>query len=91
MSSSPILSELTDDELVVAAVARGNRDDRPFRELWRRHQRMVYRTCYSFFRNGEDAEDLTQDVFLKAYRNLKGFEGRSSFKTWINRIAINSA
>ena len=91
MSSSPNLSELTDDELVVLAVERGRRDDRPFRELWRRHQRMVYRTSYSFFRNNDDAEDLTQEVFLKAYRNLKGFEGRASFKTWINRIAINSA
>ena len=91
MSSSPDLTELADDALVTLAVARGSRDERPFRELWRRHQKMVYRTSYSFVRNADDAEDLTQEVFLKAYRNLKGFEGRASFKTWVNRIAINTA
>lgn len=83
-------SELTDVELVEQAQQRGSRDERPFRELMERHQRMVWRVCYNFMGNAEDAEDITQDVFLKAYRNLEKFEGRASFKTWIYRIAINS-
>lgn len=82
--------DLTDAELVFLAQKRGDRDERPFQELFRRHQNVVWRICYSYFRHAQDAEDLTQDVFLKAYRSLSSFEGRSSFKTWISRIAINS-
>jgi RNA polymerase sigma-70 factor (ECF subfamily) len=83
--------DLTDDELVQIFQARGGRDDRPFRELFRRYQTVVWRACYGMMRNANDAEDLTQEVFFKAYRNLNKFEGRSSFKTWIYRIAINTA
>ncbi|MCA9965592.1 MAG: sigma-70 family RNA polymerase sigma factor [Anaerolineales bacterium] len=83
--------DLTDDELVQLFQARGGRDDRPFRELFRRYQAVVWRACYGMMRNADDAEDLTQEVFFKAYRNLNKFEGRSSFKTWIYRIAINTA
>lgn len=84
---SPALSDV---ELVALWQSRGSKDDRPFHELFRRHQKTVWRICYGYIRNAQDAEDLTQDVFLKAYRNLDAFEGRSSFKTWISRIAINS-
>jgi RNA polymerase sigma-70 factor (ECF subfamily) len=83
--------ELTDDELVELAKKRGDRDDRPFRILMERHQTTVWRVCYNFLKNSDDAEDLTQEVFLRAYRNLKKFEGRSSFKTWVYRIAINTS
>lgn len=86
-----VLSELADTELVQLAVERGMKDERPFRELLRRHQTTVWRICYGFVRNPEDAEDLTQDVFFKAYRSLSRFEGRASFKTWISRIAINTS
>lgn len=85
------LELLSDDELVRLAQARGSRDDRPFRLLMERHQMTVYRVCYGFLKNADDAEDLAQDVFLKAYRNLHRFEGRSAFKTWIYRIAINTS
>ena len=84
-------ADLSDDELVTIAKQRGGRDDRPFRLLMERHQNTVWRVCYNFMHNSEDAEDLTQEVFLKAYRNLEKFEGRSSFKTWIYRIAINTS
>ncbi len=83
--------ELTDDQLVELAQKRGDRDDRPFRLLMERHQTTVWRVCYNFLKNGDDADDLTQEVFLRAYRNLKKFEGRSSFKTWVYRIAINTS
>lgn len=82
--------DLSDVELVQLFQARKGRDDRPFRELFRRYQQVVWRACYGMMRNSRDAEDLTQEVFFKAYRNLTKFEGRSSFKTWIYRIAINT-
>lgn len=85
------LELLSDDELVRLSQERGGRDDRPFRLLMERHQTTIHRVCYGFLKNGSDAEDLTQEVFLKAYRNLHRFEGRSSFKTWVYRIAINTS
>jgi len=88
---SGALADLADDDLVQMAQERGSRDDRPFQELLRRYQQVVWRVCYSFTRNPQDAEDLTQEVFFKAYRSLAGFEGRSTFKTWIYRIAINTS
>lgn len=85
------LTEQADNDLVRLAQERGGRDDRPFQELMHRYQQVVWRVCYSFTRNPQDAEDLTQEVFFKAYRSLEGFEGRSSFKTWVYRIAINTS
>jgi RNA polymerase sigma-70 factor (ECF subfamily) len=84
------LSELSDLELVLRCQAHGQHDDRPFQELMHRYQALIWRVCYSSLHNPQDAEDLTQEVFLKVYRNLPKFEGRSSFKTWIYRIAINT-
>jgi len=83
-------SLLDDVELVTLAKEHGKTDDRPFRQLMERHQNTVWRVCYGFMKNAEDAQDLTQEVFVKAYRNLEKFEGRSSFKTWVYRIAINT-
>ncbi|MCA9919235.1 MAG: sigma-70 family RNA polymerase sigma factor [Anaerolineales bacterium] len=84
------LAELSDAELVEVCQQRGTKDDRPFQELFRRYQSVVWRVCYSYMRNREDAEDLTQEVFFKVYRSLHQFEGRSSFKTWLYRVAINT-
>lgn len=85
------LEALTDEELVAACLNSAGRDDRPFKELFRRYQTTVWRICYGVVRNPQDAEDLTQDVFVKVYRNLDRFEGRSALKTWIYRIAINTS
>ena len=85
------IAQLTDDELVQLCLERGERDDRLFQELMRCYQRLIWRVCYRFMGNGDDAEDLTQEVFFKVYRNLASFAGRSTFKTWIYRIAINTA
>lgn len=54
-----------------------------------RHQRAVYRLCYRFVRNHEDASDLSQDVFLRAYRGLRRFRGNASLTTWLYRIGVN--
>ena len=54
-----------------------------------RHRRSVYQLCYRFVGNHEDASDLSQDVFLRAYRGLGNFRGRSSLATWLYRIGVN--
>ena len=54
-----------------------------------RHRRSVYQLCYRFVSSHEDASDLSQDVFLRAYRGLKGFKGRSTLGTWLYRIGVN--
>src|SRR5438270_52631 len=54
-----------------------------------RHRRQVYQLCYRFVGNHEDASDLSQDVFLRAYRGLKSFRGGSSLATWLYRIGVN--
>ena len=57
--------------------------------LVERHRRAVYQLCYRFVGNHEDASDLTQDVFLRAFRGLKNFRGQSSIATWLYRIGVN--
>jgi RNA polymerase sigma-70 factor (ECF subfamily) len=78
-----------DDEIIAARVVAGQKER--FRHLVKRHEKAVYGMGMSFMRNREDAADFTQEVFLKAYRNLSGFEGRSRFSTWLYRIAYNTA
>src|SRR3954470_24317338 len=54
-----------------------------------RHRRAVYQLCYRFVGNHEDASDLSQDAFLRAYRGLRNFRGHSTLSTWLHRIAVN--
>src|SRR5260221_14726197 len=54
-----------------------------------RHRRAVYQLCYRFVVNHEDASDLSQDVFLRAYRGLRSFRGQSTLATWLYRIGVN--
>ncbi|MDR1949608.1 MAG: sigma-70 family RNA polymerase sigma factor [Spirochaetaceae bacterium] len=78
-----------DDQLIVTQIVSGQKE--LFRLLVNRHERAVYGMGLSFFRNAEDAADFVQEVFLKAYRNLSFFEGRSRFSTWLYKIAYNTA
>jgi len=78
-----------DDQSIVERVVSGETD--LFRLLVTRHQRSVYGLGLSFFRSPEDAADFVQDVFVKAYRNLAGFQRRARFSTWLYRIAYNTA
>jgi RNA polymerase sigma-70 factor (ECF subfamily) len=78
---------LADDAAAVRACLAG--DPVAFDVVVRRHQRHVYRLCYRFVGNHEDASDLAQDVFVRAYRGLRGFKGDSAFATWLYRIAVN--
>jgi RNA polymerase sigma-70 factor (ECF subfamily) len=57
--------------------------------LVERHRRAVYQVCYRFVGNHEDASDLSQDVFLRAYRALSRFQRQSTLATWLYRIAVN--
>ena len=60
-----------------------------FDELMICHQRQVFRLCFRFVGNHDDAMDLTQEVFIKAFENLTAFRGDARFKTWLYRVAVN--
>lgn len=75
-----------------AAVARARAGDRDaFREVVEAHSRTVFRLAYRLTGNEEDAEDVVQETFLKAYSALPRFEGSSEVATWLHRIASNCA
>ena len=79
--------EQVSDESLVSAAKDGNAN--AFAELRNRHSRKILRTTYRITRNREDAEDALQDSLLKAFIHLNKFEGRSTFSSWVTRIAIN--
>jgi RNA polymerase sigma-70 factor, ECF subfamily len=76
-----------DDRALVEACLAGRRD--AFDPIVERHRRSIYQLCYRFVGNHEDASDLTQDVFIRAYRGLRHFKGQSSLGTWLYRIGVN--
>jgi len=78
-----------EDALLVAAAK--DRDTRAFELLFERHERKIFSTAQRITRNREDAEDVVQQSFQKAFIHLKKFDGRSLFCTWLTRIAINEA
>lgn len=80
------LAELDDSELVSATIS-GSRE--AFDVIVGRHRRAVYQVCYRFVNNHEDASDLAQDAFVRAWRGMKNFKGESALSTWLYRIAIN--
>jgi RNA polymerase sigma-70 factor (ECF subfamily) len=77
-----------DEELVRRA--RG-RDEQAFEQLVRKYMKQVYVTCYSVVNNHFDADDAAQRSFIAAYTKLSTFEGRSSFGTWLIKIAVNQS
>ena len=81
------LGDMTDEHELVQQ-ARGG-DMRAYDELVRRYQERIYATIYHMTSNHEDANDLAQESFIKAFKALKSFKGDSSFFTWVYRIAIN--
>jgi RNA polymerase sigma-70 factor (ECF subfamily) len=78
------------DEAAVVAQAREG-DARAFSELVRRYEGKIFRLAQHITQNREDAEDVLQETFMKAYEHLDQFEGNSKFYTWIVRIAVNQA
>lgn len=84
---APAGLEQVDDRVLVGQAKRG--DLGAYDELVRRYQERIYATVYHMTANHEDANDLAQDSFIKAYRALKSFKGDSTFFTWVYRIAVN--
>jgi len=78
------------DESALVVQAKAG-DQNAFTELVNRYERKIYRLAKNITRNDEDAEDVLQDAFLKAYTHLDNFKGDSKFYTWIVRIAVNEA
>ena len=81
--------ELTAEEKLVAAAKGG--DQVAFESLFNRHQRKIFMLAFRYTRVREDAEDIVQQTFQKAFVHLQKFEGKSSLSTWLTRIAINQA
>ena len=82
-------TELRDEPRMIASILAGNAQ--LFHELIRPYERRVYAMALSFLRNEADAEDATQEAFLKAFRNLASFRGDAKFGTWLVSIALNEA
>ena len=78
--------EKTDPELIAAALAG---DTGAFDALMRRYEKLVYRVAHGFTHGREDALDLTQISFLKAFRSLDGYRSEAGFKTWLLRIVYH--
>ncbi len=75
-------------DIATVALARSG-DSEAFRTLVERHSRAVYRLAHRMTGNPSDAEDVVQETFLKAYKQLGRFESRANFSTWLHRIAVN--
>jgi RNA polymerase sigma-70 factor (ECF subfamily) len=81
--------EIHPDVALVARVRAG--DIQAFEQLVRQYDRQVFRIAQHITQNREDAEDIVQDAFLKAYEKLEQFQGNSKFSTWLIRIAVNES
>jgi RNA polymerase sigma-70 factor (ECF subfamily) len=86
-SSQPQVSAPVDEDELVRDARQGNLT--AYDELVKRYQERIYATLYHMTSNHEDANDLAQESFIKAFQALKSFKGGSSFYTWLYRIAVN--
>lgn len=77
-----------EDRVLVAAFQAGH--TAAFDVIVTRHQRPVYQICHRFMNNHEDAADLAQDVFVRAYKGLARFKGDAALGTWLYRVAVNT-
>jgi len=80
---------LTDERQLIEAAQAGNRI--AFKQLVESNMKQLYYLAYDLTGNHEDAEDLSQEVFVRAYKNLARFRGDARFSTWLYRITVNSA
>ena len=77
-----------DDRALVEAFLAGRRE--AFDLIVERHRRSVYQVCYRFVGNHEDAADLAQDVFVRAFKGLRKFKGESALRTWLYLVGVNA-
>ena len=87
MTTDTTHREIDENALVPAAIAG---DERAFTTLTRRYRRELHVHCYRMLASFEDAEDLVQETFLKAWQKRETFQGRASFRAWLYRIATNA-
>lgn len=90
MTPVPPADATPSDELPLVERARAG-DAAAFSDLVKRYERKIYRLAKNITQNDEDAEDVLQETFLKAYTHLDSFQGQSKFYTWLVRIAVNEA
>lgn len=76
-----------DDRALVRAFQAGHRE--AFDLIVERHRRLVYQVCYRFVRHHDDAADLAQDVFVRAFKGLRTFKGDAALGTWLYRVSVN--
>lgn len=81
--------EATDEAELLARCHAG--DQRAFRRLLELHHQQVYRTAYALTADADEAADIAQETFLKAWRALPGFRGDAALRTWLTRLALNTA
>src|SRR5881394_1307726 len=86
---SPAAEEVSPDVALVERAKQG--DAEAFEQLVRQYERQIFRVAQHITQNREDAEDVMQDAFLKAYEKLDQFQGNSKFYTWLVRIAVNES
>lgn len=88
METKQTFRDLTNEELVKRIIDTKN--DMLFSELYERFSHFVYNKCYGFTKTKEEAQDLSQDVFIKLYQKLGTYEGRSKFSTWMFTFTYRS-
>ena len=88
-SAAEVPAEIHPDVALVERAKAG--DSAAFEVLIKQYERQIFRTALHITQNREDAEDITQDVFFKAYQKLDQFQGNSKFSTWLVRIAVNES
>ena len=74
---------------IISDILKGDKEK--FRFIVEKYQQMVFRTCMGFVHDKDDADDLTQEVFIKAYQSLPKFKMESAFSTWLYRISVNAS
>lgn len=74
---------------IISDILKGDKEK--FRLLIEKYKQMVFRTCIGFVHDKDDADDLTQEVFIQAYKSLSKFKMESAFSTWLYRISVNAS
>lgn len=88
-ATAAVLREHLSDQELVARIVAG--DEALFEIVMRRNNQRIYRAVRAILGDDEDVEDVMQQAYLNAYRNLRNFEGRAQLSTWLTRIAVNEA
>ncbi|MDD2358704.1 MAG: sigma-70 family RNA polymerase sigma factor [Thiovulaceae bacterium] len=74
---------------LIKSITSGNTTD--YKYIVEKYTNIVFRTCLGYVHNREEAEDLTQEVFISAFKSLEKFKGNSAFSTWLYRISVNTS